>query len=354
MKESFLPALLGLIAVVVLVLRAFNIVSETGIRSSPTPEPEQRESSVTFLAVGDVNLGREVGQRILSGDTLFPFARVAKKFKEYDIVFANLECTLSDQKGETQHPRNNLIFTGPPEGAWSLKQGGVTVVSTANNHSLDYGISALAQTIDNLEAAGVPFVGTSLDSATLYDPIIMKSHDISIAFIAFTDVMNITDPIWKRYVASSDTSRLLPAIRSAGDIADFVVVSYHGGEEYTEKPTRRTTWLADQVVMAGADLFLGHHPHVPHGMEANNGKLTVYSLGNFVFRQPFTFWTQWSFAVSVIITKDEKGTRISLFECVPASVGLQPTFEITDQEASVVLERVKTLSNVNGAGGGVW
>lgn len=301
-------------------------------------------SSIRLLAVGDVNLGRGVGQAILDGDTLFPFVAVRDSFAQYNIVFANLESQLSDQEGETQHPKNNLIFTGPPGGAGALRKGGVSVVSTANNHALDYGIKALRETSRYLDKAGVQHVGTSDDTLHMYDPAILSSNGIRVAFFACTDVMNFEDPSWKRHVASADTGRLLPRIRALRDSVDFIIVSYHGGEEYADRATFRTREFAHEVIAGGADLFLGHHPHVPYGVEEEQGKYIVPSLGNFVFRQPDHFWTQRSFAFSAEIVKDVRGTRVSSFKCLPVRTGFQPEFVTDKRESDVILERIRTLS----------
>lgn len=309
---------------------------------------------VRFLAVGDVNLGREAGQRILRGDTLFPFSRVVETLTDYDVVFANLECTLSEQGGETQHPGNNLIFTGPPAGAQSLRRGGVSVVSTANNHALDYGVRAHQETIRNLTEAGITFAGTAMDSADLYQPAVIGKNGIRILLFAVTDVMNIEDPMWKRYVAEADTARLLPAIRRNRDDADFIIVSYHGGEEYSMRPSRRTEEFATAVIHGGADLVLGHHPHVPHGLREYDNTFVVHSLGNFVFYQPFAFWTQRSFAFSCVIEKDEAGTRVRSFSCIPVEAGLQPAFITDEKEAAIVLDRIRALSIADVAERIVW
>jgi poly-gamma-glutamate synthesis protein (capsule biosynthesis protein) len=294
--------------------------------------------------VGDVNLGRLVGQEILRGDTLYPFVFVTDTFAQYDIVFANLESQLSEQGGETQHPVNNLIFTGPPAGAWSLQYAGVHVVSTANNHALDYGVRGLRETMRNLRDAGVGFVGTSGDSAQLYVPLIVTRNDIRLALFGVTDVMNIENPVWKRYVANADTGRLLPQIRAYRDSVDFIVVSYHGGEEYADVPTARTREFAAEAIRGGADLFLGHHPHVTYGVEEVEGKYIVHSLGNFVFRQPDRYWTQRSFALSATVAKDSTGTRVARIRCLPVLAGLQPVFADGD-EATRIQERIDQLSS---------
>ncbi len=340
-RHNFLSTI-GLIAVTCLLCAAFW---RTSPESSENPVV-LASSRVRLIAVGDVNLGRQVGQEILKGDTLFPFAFVRDTFAMYDVVFANLECTLSDQEGETQHPKNNLIFTGPPVGAATLKRGGVTVVSTANNHALDYGKRAHAETIKYLTDEGVEFSGTNRDSSLLYAPLLFTRNSIRFALLACTDVMNIGDFMWKRFVAEADTGKMLPAIRASRKLADVVIVSYHGGQEYTPKPARRTEWFADQAINAGADVFLGHHPHVPHGMKTVKGKVIAYSLGNFVFYQPFQEWTQRSFALTLTIVKDAGGVRIENLRCLPVMSGLQPHFTSDSAMSAMILERIKNISSL--------
>ena len=339
----------GLVSVMALsgvAIRADGVRSVSpAYRESESRQEETTPRVLRFIAVGDVNLGRKVGQNILKGDTLYPFLAVRDTFASYDVVFANLESPLSDQKGETQSPKNNLVFTGPPDGSSSLKSAGVTVVSTANNHALDYGLRGLRQTLENLDASGVRHAGTATDSSGRYRPVLMERNGIRIAILACTDVMNIEDPMWKSYVAVADTAELLPVIRSLRDSIDFIVVSYHGGEEYSEYPTIRTRRFARQVIAGGADLFLGHHPHVPYGIEKYGERYIVYSLGNFVFWQPDRFWTRRSFAFAADLTKDRSGTRVTTFRCLPVRPGLQPEFINERNEIDVVLERIRNLSS---------
>ncbi len=307
------------------------------------------DARIRILAVGDINLGRMVGQRILEGDTLYPFALVRDTLREYDIVFGNLESCLSDQGGETQSPGNNLVFTGPPGGAASLVRGGVQVVSTANNHALDYGLAGLRETAEHLRRAGVAFVGTAGDSGTSIGPVILERRGIRVAFFACTDIMNRPGNRWKRYVAAADTGILLPKIRGIRDSVDLVVVSYHGGEEYAGKPSRRTMEFGRSCLAAGAALVLGHHPHVPYGVEAVRGGLIVPSLGNFVFRQPARTWTQRSFALSVTIARDSLGTRVEGYAVLPLLAGLRPTFALPPGDREAVNSRVRAMSPLEDA-----
>ena len=302
--------------------------------------------SIRFLALGDVNLGRSVGQQILKGDTLYPFAQAAPVLQSFDIVFANLESNLSDQKGETQHPKYNLIFTGPPAGGYTLRRGGVTVVSTANNHALDYGRAARDETIRYLEEAGVAYAGTSRGADSLFVPAILERKGIRMAVFACTGIMNAEGNAWRRSVAAADTGLLLASLRRHRQEADVIVVSYHGGAEYVDQPDERTRDFARAVLRGGADIFLGHHSHVPQGIEMVEGKPAIYSLGNFVFRQPQHYWTQLSFGFACEIQKDSTGISLTRYGILPLRAGSQPEFLPAGPAADTVLARVRALSRV--------
>jgi poly-gamma-glutamate synthesis protein (capsule biosynthesis protein) len=330
----------GLISVVLLCVAAsLRTVGDA------LPQPgRDRAGRTSLLAVGDINLGRFVGQQILLGDTLYPFVSVQDTLAQYDIVFGNLESQLSEQNGSTEHPENNLIFTGPPAGAYSLQRGKVSIVSTANNHAMDYGLKGHRETRKFLADASIAFVGTAEDSTMLYEPVILERHGITVAFLACTDVMNIQNPMWKSVVAQADTARILPVIRAIHESVDFLVVSYHGGDEYAATASRRTREFARTVIAEGADLFLGHHPHVPYGVERFRGKYIVHSLGNFVFRQPDRLWTQLSFAFAVHLVKHSGETVVESVRCLPVRAGFQPQFLSAGEEFDLILERIRELS----------
>ena len=304
----------------------------------------QPRGEVKLLALGDVNLGRAVGQEILKGDTLYPFAAALDTLASYYLVFANLESNLSDQGGETQDPRNNLIFTGPPAGAWSLRKAGVGVVSIANNHAMDYGEQAHRETRAYLGSAGVPYAGDPPDSTGICRPAIVTKNGIRMAFFGVTEFVNDNPRGWRKVVAEADTAPLLRGIRWYRDSVDFIIVSIHGGNEYADRPSAGMRKFSRAVLDGGADLILGHHPHVPQGIEERQGKLIVYSLGNFVFRQPFRYWTQRSIAVAVEIVKEAGRGAIAHWRCLPVLTGFQPRFVPAGAEADTIAERIRKLS----------
>ena len=327
----------GLVAYVTLIVGMLAPKHQEPLPASQPFSPR----SFRLLAVGDINLGRTVGQRILAGDTLYPFRYVRDELIQYDLVFGNLECQLSDQGGETQHPVNNLIFTGPPAGAAALALGGIGVVSTANNHALDYGIDALDETLGNLSDAGISAAGTGSEAMERFRPALLNIGGVRIALFACTDIMNIEDRMWTSYVAEADTAILFPRIRQIRGQVDIVILSYHGGHEYASRPTERTRRFARGAVDAGVDLFLGHHPHVPQEIEERGNGVIAYSLGNFVFRQPFDYWTRRSFALEVLFHGEDDAMNIRSYHVRPVEAGDQPRFLSSSEAYSMVHTRTK-------------
>ncbi len=305
----------------------------------------QEPKIIKFLAVGDINLGRTVGQRILNEDINYPFHHTDTIFRNADIVFANLECQLSDQKGKTQHSKNNLIFTGPPQGATSLSNAGIWYVSTANNHAFDYGKKALLETLENLDSQNIVHVGTHRSEKYLYEPICFEENGIRFALFAVTDVMNFKNG-WEENVAQADTGKLFPIIREARNFVDIIIVSFHGGNEYQDTPTQRVKDFAYECAKQKVDIFLGHHPHVPYGIEKYHNMYIFHSLGNFVFYQPQHFWTQVSYAAEITIQKNDTVTSLKNINIIPIKADYQPQI-LQDSIAKIKLEKqVRKLSNI--------
>ncbi|HUI11676.1 MAG TPA: CapA family protein [Bacteroidota bacterium] len=343
--QGHLPRRLGVAALALLASLALWVLLPR--RHAPVGEAPRipAREEIRVLALGDINLGRRLGQRILRGDTLYPFARVTDTLRSFDVVFANLESTISDQRGLTEDPHNNMVFTAPPAAARALRRAGVTVVSTANNHALDFGPGAVRETIRYLDSAGIAHAGTPEPGGGLYAPARLRVRGFRISVFAVTDLMN-GRRMWTNLVAPADTGRLLPAIRAERESTDVVLVSFHGGVEYSPGPSARTRAFAEDVLAGGADVVLGHHPHVPYGMTLEGGKLAVHSLGNFVFMQPRRYWTRFSYALALDIVRDAWGTRLRAVDVLPLRSGFQPEFIAAGADADAVRKRVRLFSSL--------
>jgi poly-gamma-glutamate capsule biosynthesis protein CapA/YwtB (metallophosphatase superfamily) len=349
-QSAAAPVPAVLVAAPALPASAAHLV-ETVPATPPEPEPEP---TIVLAAGGDVNFGRECGQAILKDRAYDPFAGLSSAWTSADARFVNLESQLSDQNGLTQSPLHRLIFTGPPGGADVLSRAQVSLVSTANNHAWDYGKRALLETIENLERARVGFAGTGRDVEQAYRPVVLRVKGRSIALFAVTHVWN--QPPFdahegKDFVAWANVNKLRAGIQRARREHDFVLLSYHGGEEYVDAPVDRTRRFVKSMMALGVDAIIGHHPHVPQGVGWAGGRPILYSLGNFVFaghdEKP---WTEQSFFALITL---KKGAPPQLSACPYALDGHRPRSLDNAREAPAIerfrLHLVDTSTSVGGS-----
>lgn len=334
---------------IILILYALWAVSK-----KPRDDNEKtgsRSQIIKILAVGDINLGRLTGQKILEGDYNYAFEYLDHYIKDYDIAFGNLESQLADLNGETQSPTNEYRFAGPPEGADGLKAAGFDIVSVANNHMWDYGRDALFETFDNLERVGMKYTGANRNTEELYKPTIIETQGQKIAFFAITMLLNGYEKIGAAdYVAMADPEKLIPEIEIIKPEVDWIIVSLHGGIEYRSAPIPAKRDLAHKIINAGANVVIGHHTHVPQGVEEYISRLAgeqvserkgliFYSLGNFAFWQPFGYWTEHSFMSEIYLKLD--GTVD--YNPIAIDAGWQPRLASGDDEAKI-LQHIAELS----------
>ncbi|MDD5146081.1 MAG: CapA family protein [Candidatus Pacebacteria bacterium] len=291
------------------------------------------ENSIELLFVGDIMLDRGVELKIKEAgneDYKFPFLRIADELKGADILFGNLEGTISD-KGKKVGSENSFRFSS--EAIEGLKFSGFDVLSLANNHTLDYTNLALSDTFLRLKDAGIDYVGAGTSTTPAYSPIIKEVKGTRIAFLAYN---NNGIPNWSAgenysgmaIINEDNLEEIKQNIKDAKNQADILVVSIHWGNEYTQTLTEFQTSFARQAIDSGADLIIGHHPHVAQKSEIYKGKYIFYSLGNFVFDQYFSEETMQGEIVKVLI-EDKK-----IKGAVPATIYMnnnyQPGFEKTE------------------------
>jgi poly-gamma-glutamate synthesis protein (capsule biosynthesis protein) len=227
-----------------------------------------------------------------------------------------------------------------------LAHAGISLVSTANNHAWDYGKSALLGTIANLERAQVPFTGTGRDLEQAYRPVVLRVNGLTLALFAVTHVWNqppFATHEGRAFVAWADIEKLEAGVARARQDNDFVVVSYHGGEEYVHAPVGRTRRFLDAVMALGVDAVIGHHPHVPQGVGWVDGRPIVYSLGNLVFaghrEKP---WTLQSFFARLEL---RKGAPPALSACPYVIEGHRPrAFDVERDALAIELFRRHLLA----------
>jgi poly-gamma-glutamate synthesis protein (capsule biosynthesis protein) len=244
---------------------------------APPPEPEPR--SFTMVAVGDIMLDRTVGKRIEANGAESILEKVRGDLRGADITFANLECPLAT---EGAHAPSDCIFRAHPRGVDVLLDGGIDVVTLANNHTFDAGTSALMDTLDHLEKAGIGYCGVARERDSAWEPCLVEANGVIVGFVGCTD-LSFSHGGWTK--VDTELTEFADHLRAAQEKCDLLVVTLHWGNEYQSEPTQRQQKVATAAVEAGADLVIGHHPHTLQGVGEHRGSPILYSAGNFVFDQ---------------------------------------------------------------------
>jgi len=245
------------------------------------------EKLVSVAAAGDVNFGDGVTPYLSSNGVDYPWPDAGAVFSIADLSFVNLECCISST-GEPV-PGKEYCFRGPVDSAGGIKRAGVDVVSLANNHSKDYGTNAFVETLGHLKESGVAWCGAGMNDAEAYTATVLEAHGRKVGFVAFTSIVPDGWPATSRSPGCATTwgkNTVAETIKRAREKCDYVVASFHWGIELATSPSGDQRGLARLAVDSGADLVLGHHPHVVQGFELYRNRLIAYSLGNFIFSPP--------------------------------------------------------------------
>ena len=247
--------------------------SKDSQEETTTPEPTAEPVSITVSMVGDCTLGTDVNfDQSTSFDAFYQmkndpgyfFQNVKDIFTADDLTVANMEGTLTTSNDRQQ---KTFAFKGDPSYTEILTRGGVEATNLANNHSRDYGDQSYEDTIQYLEAAGITTFG--------YDrTAVMDVKGIKVGLIG---IYELKDGLGRQ-------QQVIDTIQEVKDQgAQVIIVSFHWGTEKSNVPDDIQKTLAHLAVDQGADLVVGHHPHVLQGIEKYQGKNIVYSLGNFCF-----------------------------------------------------------------------
>jgi len=322
--------------------------------AQPSPTPAA-EPAVTLAAVGDVMLGRGVGEAIGLYGAGYPFEQVAAVLREADIAFANLEVPITADGVPAQ---KDYVFRAPPAAVDGLDGAGLDIVSLANNHVLDYGVVGLEDTLAALDRAGIAAAGAGEDEAAARRPAVLSVEGLRVAFLGYVQVPDDSVSGFGEDELAAGPDRpgaawarreaVVADVEAAAQQADLVVVSLHAGSEYREEPSTVQRELAHAAVDAGADVVLGHHPHVLQGIERYRGALIAYSLGNFVFDFDETDYVHPGLpsAQSLILKVTLGRQGVSEFELLPASIDPEEArpYLVDGDDAAAVQARMERLS----------
>lgn len=287
-------AAIGAVSITVFLMLACQpktVSSEEPVKANtaaPEPTPPTNKEPITIAAVGDIMMGSP-----FPNDSRMPPNDGADLLKEStpilsaaDIAFGNLEGPMIDsgvsakcRPGSTQC----FAFRVPTRYGKYLKEAGFDVMSVANNHAGDFGLAGRTSTQKVLDEQGIKYAGSLDPPATIA---YLEAKGKRVAMIAFGHNNGMP--------SINDLPGARQLVAEAKKKADIIIVSFHGGAEGTDRqnvPNRNEIFLGENrgnlpafthaVIDEGADLVLGHGPHVMRGMEMYKERLIVYSMGNF-------------------------------------------------------------------------
>ncbi len=221
---------------------------------------------------------------VVSRDAVAVYGDLLPALRRADLRIVNCECALTAARRPVW--KSGAVFKGLPAHVKGLTAVPFEVATLANNHVFDYGLAGFRETLDVLRRNGVRTVGAgmTLDEAT--SPLRLSVEGARLTIVNFGEGEDLTASRGGPGVCGWEIERLAGHIRKAKKRGDFVVAIGHAGLEYIPFPPPYVVAAFRALSDAGADVVVGHHPHVPQGLETRRGRLIAYSLGNFAFFQP--------------------------------------------------------------------
>ena len=317
----------------------------------------KEDTNIKMAVIGDIMCHNSQYKDAYDQKTnTYDFSYVFEDIKEYissaDIAIGNLETTFAGkERGYSNYPR----FNTPEQLATNLKDFGIDVVSTANNHCMDTNYTGLVSTLKYLDEAGISHTGTNETEEQQNQILVKDVNGVKIAFLSFTYGTNgITIPVDKSFAVNLiDEDLILRQIKLAKEQnPDLICVSMHWGIEYQLKQNQEQEKLKDLLFNNGVDIILGSHPHVLQPMKNETITLddgstkdcfVIYSLGNFMSGQTKEN-TRSSVILNIDITKSEETgkTKLNKVEYIPIYMYKSPTARVHKYK---ILDIEKTLSN---------
>ncbi len=284
--------------------------------SNPAPEPEPTPELFTISVIGDETLTSHQNlsdqseysyNGRMNGDYSYPFKNTAEYFLNDEYTISNLECTLADQQ---MYSDQTFYFRAPTANAQVLTEGGVDFVTTANNHSLDFGQAGLISTYAALEEYSIAY-GKEDESQ-----IITTKNGLKIGIYC---AYNSFQP---------NKDKACSAIQMMRPDADYIICCFHWGQELHYQPNADQIDLARACIDAGADLIFGCHSHCLQPIEEYNGGIILYSMGEFSFGGSTSPTDRDTAIFQVTLKRDLDGSiTVDSWRVIPCCVSSRPVYE---------------------------
>jgi poly-gamma-glutamate synthesis protein (capsule biosynthesis protein) len=252
------------------------------------------DATLSIVACGDVMPGAELGAHIGSSSIQDWVENASSAWREADLVIGNLECPCVTEAQPDPNALAETLLYAPQKRLVELAAAGFSALTIANNHILNCGPIGLMETIEGLNRAGLYYTGAGMNLAEAATPAFIPIRGMTVGLTAFCYGPPAGND--SPGVAPSDFKTMRAALSAARRNADVVIAALHDGLEYSDVPPRETRARFRFLAENGADIVIGHHPHVLQGLEWIGNVPVAYSLGDFLFDNSLPHVAQANFA----------------------------------------------------------
>ena len=301
--------------------------------------PQNKKPVADIVIAGDWAPIRDFSHTILENPEAI-YGDLLPVLRDSHLRVVNLECPLAEEK--TSVHKSGAVLKGIPGHIDGLTAVPFEVVTLGNNHVFDYGSAAFAQTRDLLRQNGILSTGAGLSLAEAEKPLLVSVNGTQIGIISFSEGEDLTAAApGKPGVFGWEIDRVIDLVREIRSDAHVVIVICHGGVEYIPFPPPYLAGALQRIAGAGADLVIGHHPHVPQGVHIHKSVPICFSLGNFVFFQPTDLqYRKIGYLVKVGVA--EKG--VGAIRIIPYEIGPDRLVLLKEEKLQRTLRKLSALS----------
>lgn len=275
-----------------------TVYSYSSTKNNIVEQLEGDTLSISAASSAQAPVASNIVRMVLVGDMMFqypldemiinlgasPYDYVREYFKTFDVVVGSLETNIAPWTVGAPQAKP-FRFRGPLEAIQRMKQAGFSVLTVANNHTMDYGPEAFLTQLDLIQQAGILTAGGGSTIHEAFAPRYVEVNGTKIAFIGVNNIESEFQDVRTNRAGTAffDANLLSQSLNQANQNADIVVVFCHWGSEHVTEPTDFQKQWSRFLIDYGADLVVGSHPHIRQTSEHYNGKPIIYSLGNFVY-----------------------------------------------------------------------
>lgn len=245
------------------------------------------KAELSVIAVGDIAVNGRYRRLLEKEEPGAPLQAILPSWTEADLRLGNLESPICTS---ARAAPAKMTLRGAPGAIELLRKGGFNCLTLANNHMMDYGAAGIRETHAALESGGIRHGGSGLSEEEARAAVLLERAGQRIGILSYCDVEQ-KSPLYATAasagVAALNVDQCLREVSELRPLVDWVIVQLHWGLEMAQLPSPSQRQLARRFVQAGADLILGHHPHLLQPMEIIKGTPVLYSLGNFLFSEMY-------------------------------------------------------------------